>query len=372
MVKINIQGTIFGSTGYDIHTRQLANALHEEGCDVFLQVPLPQNWERAVNDAELLMIKRGFQRDGTTLAIMMPPVWRLPLSDKPKHFIGYCVWEGDKIPLYWLKYLLDNRVDKIFVPSKHTKDAIIMTTPMHKELYMGDKIEVIPHGINPSLFPQKEEILKGGVFTFLANKGWPKGMYDRGGMQYLLKAYMAEFTNKDDVQLNIKINPAYNQPGWDFVEMCKNIGIKKTDNAPKLAFNVDLIDYKLLHKFYHQGDVFVAPTMGEAFGLPMIEAMSCGLPVITTNFGGQTDFVNEENGWLIDYELKHHSNESMYEETKWAIPNIDHLQKIMREIYENQDSIKDKSKKAIEKSKEITWRNTAKKVIKIIEELNGS
>lgn len=367
MTKINIQGTIFGATGYDSHTRQLANALHEEGAEVSLQVPLPKNWPQLVNDAELLMINRGFQKDATTIAIMMPPHWKLPLSEQPKHFIGFCVWEGDKVPSYWIDCLYNNKVDRIFVPSKHTQDAILRTLPDNLEQV---KINIIPHGVNTSIFTQKEKILDNEVFTFMSNKGWPKGKYDRGGMQYLLKAYFEEFSSDDNVKLNLKINPAYNPPGWDFRQELLKLGIVKDDKSPKLSFNADLIEYKELYKFYHEGDVFVAPTMGEAFGLPLIEAMSCGLPVITTNFGGQTDFVNEKNGWMLDYELGHYSNEVTYEEVKWGKPDIKQLKKTMREIYENQDSIKSKSKEAIKTAQQFTWRNSAKKVIKIVEELD--
>jgi D-inositol-3-phosphate glycosyltransferase len=50
-------------------------------------------------------------------------------------------------------------------------------------------------------------------------------------------------------------------------------------------------------------DVFVAPSVGEPFGLVFLEAMSCGVPVITTTTGGPLSFVNtvagRPNGWLV-------------------------------------------------------------------------
>ena len=58
-MKLNIHGSILGNTGYDHHTRNLANAL-DKVADCKLLVPLAQGWERAVNDAELRMItKKG-------------------------------------------------------------------------------------------------------------------------------------------------------------------------------------------------------------------------------------------------------------------------------------------------------------------------
>jgi glycosyltransferase involved in cell wall biosynthesis len=50
-------------------------------------------------------------------------------------------------------------------------------------------------------------------------------------------------------------------------------------------------------------DVMVAPSAREGFGQMLIEAMSCGVPVIATRSGGPVSFVNTDsarpNGWLI-------------------------------------------------------------------------
>jgi glycosyltransferase involved in cell wall biosynthesis len=46
----------------------------------------------------------------------------------------------------------------------------------------------------------------------------------------------------------------------------------------------------------HAADVFVFPTEQEAFGLAAVEAMACGLPVVSTRTGGLADFIHEDNG----------------------------------------------------------------------------
>ena len=73
--------------------------------------------------------------------------------------------------------------------------------------------------------------------------------------------------------------------------------------------------------------------MGDAFNIPCLEAMACSLPVITTNYGGQTDFVNNENGWLVDYEYKLVTWDVSYEGSSWAVPDIGKLRLVMREAY---------------------------------------
>jgi len=50
---------------------------------------------------------------------------------------------------------------------------------------------------------------------------------------------------------------------------------------------------------YQQGDLFVLPSLHDGFGLVVAEAMACGLPVITTDACGASEWVTEESGWVL-------------------------------------------------------------------------
>ena len=55
-----------------------------------------------------------------------------------------------------------------------------------------------------------------------------------------------------------------------------------------------------LLSLYHQCDAFVLPTGADAFGLVLVEAMACGLPVVTTRVGGVAEVVADgETGYLV-------------------------------------------------------------------------
>jgi glycosyltransferase involved in cell wall biosynthesis len=55
------------------------------------------------------------------------------------------------------------------------------------------------------------------------------------------------------------------------------------------------------HNYYHDAQAVVYPTLHEAFGLVVVEAMASGRPVITSNFGGPSEIVsNNKEGILVN------------------------------------------------------------------------
>ena len=386
---IQITGNIWGTSGYAVHTKSLARALNKI-TEVKLNTQVFPNCELQLEDDMIEMIKRDGDPD-VNIMIDIPLNWKLNLIDGKN--IGFLVWEGDKIPKCWLEECLNPNIDMIFVPSTHTEEAIINAANLsHEEAEeLINKIHIMPHGIETKLFNPKSNT--NDEFIFLCNKGF-RNQEDRGGIQYAVKAFLEEFYSQEktdlgigspitesefpnlidsdggspDVQqenskveqfndkslrlktptagpiLIIKVNPAY------------PVGI--LPQHPKIKVISENMPYEKIPELYHNCDVFLAPTRAEAFNIPCLEAMACGKPVITTDFGGQTDYVPKE--WQIGGELKEVEHEIMYEETRWLTPNIEELKKKMREFYNNKPSVNQ------DLIKEYTWENTAKKIFKLI------
>jgi len=78
------------------------------------------------------------------------------------------------------------------------------------------------------------------------------------------------------------------------------------------------IDNKELYKYINMADLFVQPSIGhEAFGITLIEALSCGVPVIASDNGGMVDIIkNGENGFLFEINNKQDLKEKILKSMK--------------------------------------------------------
>jgi glycosyltransferase involved in cell wall biosynthesis len=359
---INIFGDYFSSSGYGIHTRNLARAINKIH-PVKVHAQLDPNNIRNLGDDELEMLKRTGEGD-INLIITMPMFWRLYLNDK-RNWV-FLVFEGDKIPKSWAIECMNERIEKIFVPSEHTKEAVLETFETDFDLVpfvsnITKKLKVMSHGIDEKLFYPKEN--KHERYTFLCNKGW-RNNEDRGGIQYAVKSYLEEFTDKDNVLLILKLNPAYGIP--DINNLINELKPKDRTNFAPIQIVTDNIPYEFMVNLYNSCDVFVNPTRAEAFCIPCLESLGCGKVVISTAYGGQTDYLNDKNSFLIDYDLVKITHETLYEGISWVNIKIEDLKKKMRWCYENPEELKKMQPECLKTANTYTWGATAKKICSLI------
>ena len=153
--------------------------------------------------------------------------------------------------------------------------------------------------------------------------------FPRKGIDALLWAYGQAFRRQDDVSLVLKTFP---NPHNDVAQQLVRFRQLDVDYPHVLLINRDCSDEELVG-LYQSCHAFVAPSRGEGFGLPMAEAMLFGLPVITTAWGGQTDFCDETTAWLCDYLFAKARSHFELSHSVWADPDIDHLAQLLREVY---------------------------------------
>lgn len=133
----------------------------------------------------------------------------------------------------------------------------------------------------------------------------PNGMADRGNstFQYVsagnlvpeknYEILLKAFAKMPDKQCELTI---YGD-GKERISLEKLV--EKLNLSERVHF-IGRVPRKRLLKEYSQYDAFVLVSMRETFGVAYIEALALGLPVIATLNGGPKDFVNQENGILVD------------------------------------------------------------------------
>lgn len=374
-MKVRVVGDWFGGTsGYSAHCKGLCSGLVGAGFDVRVSCNKPADWVRYCSDSEMKMFTIPSDSEEIMVYIGQPQFWRYGLSEKPKKFIGVLVWEGSAIPKSVLPYLLDSRVDQIWVPSQHVYAACMETL---SDYALHQKIKIVDHGFDPSLFncvrgtSKYENDKANRPFTFVCNKGLVHPVEDRGGLQYAIKAFYDEFSAGENVRLLLKINGAYVNPpdkaAW-IKGMIREIVGSDVQKADILA-TMDTIPASDMRDFYGQGDVFLSPVRAEGFNLPGLEAKACGLATIQTDFGGQKGYMTPETDYYITGDLVPVTWDVSYEEVSWLKPNMDELRRVLRYCFEHQDEVAQKGLLSAKGVRDWTWLDTGLKAKKYLDEL---
>ena len=100
---------------------------------------------------------------------------------------------------------------------------------------------------------------------------------------------------------------------------------------------------------YNSADIFVFPSLYEGFGLPVLEAMACGCPVITSKCSSLSEIAGD-GAVLINP-----AEPGEIAEKIWQILNDDELRKGLRE-------------KGLQQSKKFSWDKTADETLKYLQE----
>jgi glycosyltransferase involved in cell wall biosynthesis len=105
---------------------------------------------------------------------------------------------------------------------------------------------------------------------------------------------------------------------WRITDLLDTFGLGVMDDEgkeiryPGFRWNQHLqpihgMDEPDMVNLFSSSDIFALATVGEGFGLPILEAMSCGVPVVVPDVSSHPDFVGEGGGLLVD--IAYHINE---------------------------------------------------------------
>ena len=217
--------------------------------------------------------------------------------------------------------------DHIFVASSFTQKSLL-------DIGIPDsKITVIPYGAPIEYFqprPKQDKIFRP---MFAGQVG------TRKGMQYLMPAWQ-ELNLPDSELLLVGIN----QMPSDWLAKYSDSRIRLTGSVP----------HSTLNEYYSSASVFVFPSLVEGFGLVLLEAMACGIPIITTpNTAGPDIITDGIEGFIV------------------PIRDIEALKQKLEWCYSHPQELAEMGIAARRKAEQLTWANYRQKLATVIKEKIG-
>nr|WP_246504175.1 glycosyltransferase [Plastoroseomonas arctica] len=129
-----------------------------------------------------------------------------------------------------------------------------------------------------------------------------------------IAAFRAAFHGSDAARLIVKLNGSGPE-----VDTLRD-GLR---DLPHVTVIDTFLNEEGLARLYRSADVLLSLHRAEGFGLPMLEAMAHGLPVIGTGWSGNMDFMTEANSLLVPYRLVPvEDNAAIYSGSVWAEPDV--------------------------------------------------
>lgn len=250
------------------------------------------------------------------------------IKEKPKTVVYQTVHnplEGfDGLPLMKGYPLPSSTYEKELLARIKDSDLIITPTKWAMEEYLKngiERIDYVPHGVDSNVFTpsQKDDI----EVLFLS-----RILYYKGIVPFLESA---KIILKERPETKFKISGQVDENTLYLDEISALIKEVKSEYPNNILFDEKWGGYEQIREKYSSSSIFVFPSNNEGFGVPMIEAMSCGLPCIVLDRPPMNEIVvNNKTGFCLpmmpNIEDEYHGMafphpEDIAEKVLWLIDN---------------------------------------------------
>jgi glycosyltransferase involved in cell wall biosynthesis len=252
-----------------------------------------------------------------------------------RHRIGYWFWELAHFPLGLAGAF--RCVDEVWAPTRFCQQAFRALSPV--EVRWVPPCVVPPRsadGAPPPPTPRAE--LGAGPDDFLFCFAFDAlSVPERKNPAGLLAAFARVAGDAGDaenagggrrpVRLLLKVNHAEAEPDY-------MAGLRRQAAGLPVTFLTGTLSRQALDGLLAACDAYVSLHRSEGLGLPLIEAMYLGKPVIATGYGGVTDFLDETTGFVVRHRpAALAAAQGPYPAgAVWAEPDVEHAAALMRAL----------------------------------------
>lgn len=368
MKTMLIRGPLLSQSGYGVHSRQIFKwALENTDYQIFVQV-LPWGITPWYTNSDACdgLIGEIFKRTApintkcdVSMQIQLPNEWDTSLA---KTNIGVtAVVETDICSKEWVSAC--NNMSAVVVPSKFCKQTLLNSGHSGKNLFVISEsfIDECNLPIRESYpFRTSVNFLLFGQITDMNVETDRKNTFN--AIKWFCETFeetVGDDVHPDDVGLVIKTNCGtnskidYNLTKRQLQAYIKNV---RKGNYPKIyLLHGHMTNEEVVGLYKHPKLLaLLAPTRGEGFGLPILEAAACDLPVIATNWSGHLDFLGDDH-WLkvekrtVMVPAGKIDGRIFVENSKWAEPLEFSYKQKLRYAAMNMVDVKSQAKKLGEK-----------------------
>lgn len=236
---------------------------------------------------------------------------------------------NQKRKLKWVK----KETDFILTNSETTRQDVIKLLEIPQE-----KIKTIPFAASAVFKPQTDEKVNEVLDKYRIKK------------PYILSVGTQE--PRKNIALLVEVfEKVYQERPKASLVLTGKYGWGKPVESGTKVITTGFVDDECLAALYSGCHVFVYPSLYEGFGLPILEAMSCGAPVITSNNSAMLE-IAKDTAILVDPRNK----AQLAKAIKFVLDlNLDNYQKFVRA--------------SLDKARKYSWSKTAKETLAVYKEL---
>lgn len=358
-MRIDIYGLFHPDSGWGSHTRGFAAALGRQRQVRAIAWDADPDFDHVPAAPHVPFAEPDPEAD---VAICIGPLDQTHRV-QGRYRIAFHAWETTVLPAHHRDALAG--FDEIWTPSRWGREVVIANG------FPAERVHVAPEGVDVALFaPGADTARDEGPFRFLCVGKWE----ERKGIDGLVRCFRQTF-GPDEAELILHAHNPYLY-GFTIENALGGLGVEPGSLPTVRASHP--VGRDGMAELYRRCDAFVLPTRAEGWGLPILEAMASGLPVIATHYSAPVDYLDETNGYPLNVAALTPVCDPFFYDAgewlgEWAEPDWTHLGQRLRQVFEAGAEGRARGRKArLDVERLWSWEAAAQAAIRRLNAIAGA